>query len=104
MDSTAKENPTKVATNKIPTLSKGVYIALSALREAIAVEGEQPPTSEHIPEGIRAVSVHKWRAYAYWWVISSGGARAKQQAFKRAFEKLISTRKVTISEGWVWIS
>jgi hypothetical protein len=62
-----------------PMLSKGAHIALSALREAIAVEGEQPPPSDHIPEGIRAVSMHTWRAYAHWWAISTGGARATNQ-------------------------
>jgi hypothetical protein len=87
-----------------PMLSKGAHIALSALQEAIAVEGEQPPSSDHIPEGVQAVGVDRWRAYAYWWVISTGGARARQQAFKRAFDRLVSTKKVCTWEGWVWIA
>jgi hypothetical protein len=99
-----RENVISAPAIKIARISKGVHIALLALQEAIAVEGERPPPSSHIPEDVKAVSVHQWRGWCYWEGISSGGARAKQQAFKRAFDRLLATNKVCAWEGWVWIA
>jgi hypothetical protein len=99
-----QENVTPVPAITIARISKGTHIALVALQEAIALVGEYPPPSGHIPERVKAVSVHQWRGYAYWEGISSGGARARQRAFKRAFDKLVSTKKVSTWDGWVWIS
>lgn len=98
-----EENPIPVPATKITRISRGAHIALLALQEALLLVGQYPSSCGHIPEGVKAVSVHQWREYAYWEGISSGGARAKQQAFKRAAERLVSAKKVCRWEGWVWI-
>jgi hypothetical protein len=93
----AKERPTA----KMP---KAAQIALRALAEAITERGEVPPASNHIPGGIKTVSVSVWRQQAYLRGISeSNEDRARQQAFKRAFERLIATGRVGIWDGEVWL-
>ena len=51
--------------DKTAKLTKGAKIALAALHEAIGECGEVPPASNHIPPGVKAVTVKQWRDYAY---------------------------------------
>ncbi len=76
-------------------LPKAAQTALRALREALIECGGIPPASNHIPAGVRVVTVNKWRDYAYRMGISTSPEdRAKQQAFKRATEHLIGAEHV----------
>src|SRR5262249_54443163 len=70
-------------------LSKAAQIALRALREALDEVGAIPPASNHIPAGVRCVSIDQWRRNAYARGIStSEKPRARQAAFQRAVEHL----------------
>jgi hypothetical protein len=85
-------------------LSKGAQIALRALRDAIDECGLEPPASNHIPTGVKAVTVEQWRTYAYRLGVSgSSEARARQLAFQRAHEALIAADQVAVWEPMAWI-
>jgi hypothetical protein len=76
-------------------LPPSATIALKALQEAVAQCGESPPSSNHIPSSVNTVTKDLWRRYAYQMGISSSEEdRAKQAAFKRAAERLISLELV----------
>jgi len=89
---------------KPSSMPKAAKIALRALDEAIAEAGEIAPASNHIPTTVRTVSVELWRQYSYQRGISAAdaGARAKQQAFKRASEHLVAAGYVGIWDEHVW--
>jgi hypothetical protein len=48
------------------------------------------------------VRIEHWRHCAYQAGISSGGARARQVAFKRAHEKLVEGKHVCAWEEYRW--
>jgi hypothetical protein len=97
------DGPVVTATSKAPRLTKSAQTALRALVEAIGEVGNIPPASNHIPPGVRVVTVDQWRDYSYRMGISTSGEdRAKQQAFKRASEQLIGGRHVGFWDGHVW--
>ncbi|HVQ80044.1 MAG TPA: hypothetical protein VMS82_08865, partial [Pseudolabrys sp.] len=88
--------------SKAPRLAKAAQTALRALVEAISECGDIPPASNHIPAGVRVVTIDQWRQYAYLMGISTSVEdRAKQQAFKRASEHLIGGRHVGFWDGQV---
>src|SRR5262245_8461987 len=90
-------------TSKAPRLPKAAQTALRALVEAIGEVGNIPPASNHIPPGVRVVTIDQWRNYAYRLGISTSAEdRAKQQAFKRASEHLIGGGYVGCWDGLVW--
>jgi hypothetical protein len=90
-------------TGKLP-LKGAVKIGLRALEEAIAAEGENI-ASIGIPEGTRSVTVSQWRLRAYGLGISkSTHDRARQTAFKRCSEALISSGHVTKNEDRVRVT
>jgi AAA domain len=84
-------------------LPKAAQIALRALKEAIDEVGTVPPASNHIPPKVKTVTIEQWRDYAYRRGISTGEDRAKQQAFKRASEQLISGQHAAVWNGLVWL-
>jgi AAA domain len=84
-------------------LTPAAKIALQALIEAVVEVGETPPASNHIPAGVRTVTVKQWRQYAYLRGISTGEARAKEKAFERASEQLLSRGKISRWDETVWI-
>ena len=89
--------------SKSAKLTKGAKIALSALHEAIGECGEVPPTSNHIPDGVKAVTIDQWRDYAYRRGISTSDKEsAARMAFARASECLIAARKVGVWDSFVW--
>jgi hypothetical protein len=89
---------------KTARLPKGAQIALRALCEAVEELGTVPPPANHIPTGIRTVSIDHWRKYAYARGISTSDEdRAKQQAFKRASEYLIGAGRVGMWDNSVWV-
>ena len=85
-------------------LTKSAQIALNALAEVIVEQGAVPPTSNHIPAAVRAVSVDAWRKHSYLRGISTGDDRAKQLAFQRASERLIGSSRVGTWDGLVWLA
>jgi hypothetical protein len=88
---------------KRKAMPKGARIALRALVEAVAEAGTMPSASNHIPAGTKTVTVEMWRTYTYRRGIStSEEPRARQQAFKRATEHLISERHVGIWDDQAW--
>ncbi len=90
------------AKKKLPA---SAVIALNALTDAILASGVVPPTSNYIPDGVKAVTIDQWRTYAYWRAISdSKEERARQAAFKRAKDALAAGKFIGIWEPWVWIA
>jgi hypothetical protein len=86
-----------------PKLTKGARIALTALHEAIGECGEIPPASNHIPAGVKAVTISQWRDYAYRsGLCSSDEPRAKRMAFQRASEALVAAKSIAIWEPHAW--
>jgi hypothetical protein len=86
-------------------LTKGAQTALRALTEALNEQGEPAAASNHIPAGVRVVSVEQWRQYAYRRGISAADTtpRAQQKAFKGASEYLIGAGRVGIWDKSVWL-
>jgi hypothetical protein len=82
--------------------------AFELLRNALARNGEVPPTNAHIPSNTLCVTEGLWRRYCENGFISEGDpdpvkrAEATRKAFKRASEKLIGSR-VGKWDLWVWI-
>jgi hypothetical protein len=85
-------------------LPKGAQTALRALAEAIEERGEIAPTNNHVPANVRVTTVDVWREFAYARGISTGEPRAKQQAFKRAFEHLVAFQAVGTWDQHVWLA
>jgi hypothetical protein len=91
--------------DKAAKLTKGAKIALAALHEAIGECGKVPPASNHIPVGVKCVTRHQWREYAYRQGVSgSDEPRARQTAFQRAHEALVAARQVGVWEPHVWFT
>ncbi len=86
-------------------LPKGAAIALAALQKAIEDVGEVSAASNHIPAGVRVVTVEKWRTYAYQSGISdTDDADARRMAFRRAHETLIGGQHVSAWEEFRWLA
>ena len=99
------ESARPIRVPKSERLTKAAQIALRALSEALDEQGGPAPPSNHVPPGIRAVSVSAWREQSYRRGISTSEEnRAKQQAFKRASEHLIGSGRVGAWDGQVWLN
>ena len=86
-----------------PRPTGAAKVALNALREAVDDLGTPAPASNHIPPGIKVVSVDHWRDYAYRRGISpSDKPRARQAAFQRAVQSLCAAGLVGIWEPHAW--
>jgi hypothetical protein len=86
-------------------LPKAAQIALRALAEAISESGEPAPASNRIPAGVRITTLDRWRNHAYPRGIStSEKPRARQAAFQRGSEHLISTQAVGMWGELVWLA
>jgi len=97
----ATSKPVKIKGARMP---KAAQTALRALREAIDEAGGPAPASNHIPAGVRVVSLERWREYAYRRGISaSEEPRARQQAFKRGSEHLVGVQAVAIWDELAWL-
>jgi AAA domain len=87
----------------VAKLTKGAKIALNALQDALGDCGAIPPASNHIPPGVKAITISQWRDYAIRRGIStSADARAKNMAFQRATECLVAAKAVAIWEPHAW--
>lgn len=97
------DSPVTDSANKPARMTKSTQTALRALQEAVSECGDVPPASNHIPAGVKVISVDQWRNYAYRMGISTSTEdRAKQQAFKRASEHLIGCGHVGFWDGHAW--
>jgi hypothetical protein len=94
----------RIASKTSKKMKGAALTALRALQKAIDECGVPPPASNHIPPSARTVSVDQWRQYSYSsGITSSSDARARQQAFKRAFDKLIADGDAAVWNDNVWI-
>jgi RecA-family ATPase len=84
-------------------MGKWAKTAFRALKEAVDECGRTPPASNHIPHGVRVVTIEQWRQYAYSRGISTGGDRAQQKAFKTATDQLIGDALVGAWNEHVWL-
>jgi hypothetical protein len=96
------ELPETKATGKAPRLPKSAKISLRALHKAVDETGAVPPASNHIPSGVCVIGLNAWRQYAYSMGISSGEDRAKQMAFKTAYDHLLAGRHIGVWNEQVW--
>jgi hypothetical protein len=84
-------------------LTKTAKIALDALNEAIGECGEVPAASNHIPNGVKTVTIEQWRTYAYMrGICSSDDDRARRQAFQRGTDTLIAARQAAMWNKCAW--
>lgn len=90
--------------NKKPQrLTKGAKIALAALNEAVSECGIVPPTSNHIPTGVKCVTQEQWRDYVGRRGISNGDTKdAARKAFSRASDALIADKLVGCWSPYIW--
>jgi hypothetical protein len=78
--------------------------ALQLLADAINLSGEIPPASNHIPPNTQCVAEEVWRECCYRGSISGSGKQdAKQKAFKRAADDLLTAGRIGKWDPWVWI-
>jgi AAA domain len=93
-----------VKVKKKPTLSDKQKLVHTALAEALAEVGTEPPSAEQIPPSVKNVVTNKqWRQFAHRRDISKGTKKAKDKAFERAAERLITLKMVGVWDDNVWI-
>jgi hypothetical protein len=84
-------------------LTKAAQTALRALHEAISEMGAVPPSSNHIPEHVRAVTIDQWRERAiHMGVSTSAERRARNKAFHDGSAALIAAGRVAMWEPFAW--
>jgi hypothetical protein len=89
--------------DKAVRLTKGAKIALAALHEAIGDCGEIPPASNHIPPGMKTVTVTQWRDLAVKRGISTSDKESgPRMAFNRATETLLADHRAAIWDKYAW--
>ena len=91
-------------TGRAPSLTKASQTALRALEEIVIEFGRVPAASNHIPANLSTVDLNRWREHAYLRGISgSDEPRAKQKAFKCAFDALLASKRIGFWDGQIWI-
>ncbi len=98
--------PEQEPSSRPARMNHGEQVAMKMLREALAEAGERPPTSNHIPEGVKTVVTKDlWRRYCYQGGISADDATqdAQRKAFKRAVQSLHARDLVGVWEPFVWV-
>lgn len=85
------------------TLKQSAKIALRALEEVIAEQGDFPPASEYIPDDVKVVSIDAWRAHAVQRELSSAkDEKSKHRTFTRAYDSLLSASVIGCWQDSVW--
>ena len=95
-----RREPTGKTGVVLPTGNTGVVFR--ALQRAIAERGEEAPSSDHIPSGVRVVSPDCWREYADN-MMSESTADARRKAFKRGYDSLLASGHVCVWGSNAWI-
>jgi AAA domain len=97
--------PTTRAASASKGLTKAASIALQALQQALAEQGEHAAASNNIPAGTRVVLLDTWRSYAYKrGITSSDEPRARQVAFQRGFEALLAAKRAGFWDRYAWLA
>lgn len=90
--------------SKRPKLTGAALTAWRALNEALGELGEVPPEANHVPSGVKTVTIKQWRDYAKRRGIStSDEPRAMNAAFQRAVESLSKYNMIGIWDNRVWV-
>jgi AAA domain len=86
-------------------LPKSARVALKALEKAIGDSGQPVAYADGVPAGTIAVTVDQWREQAYRAGISpSGTPRARQQAFQRARDAVVTSGKAIVAGEHAWLA
>lgn len=89
--------------NQPRKLTKTAKIVLAALHDAISECGEVPPACNHIPQGVKCVTINQWRTYVYQSLVSDlDEPRAKQKAFNRGTETLTADNVAAVWNNYAW--
>ncbi|OGI41830.1 MAG: hypothetical protein A2150_00505 [Candidatus Muproteobacteria bacterium RBG_16_64_11] len=92
------------ASKRTRPLTGAAQVALRALREAIADHGEPLPATSTIPNGVRGVTVDRWRQqFRIRYGSDERGDRALRLAFQRGRENLLREQMVSLSDPYAWI-
>lgn len=77
--------------------------ALRALHEVIGEAGIIPPPDPYIPPSTKAVTIAEWRAHALKRGLGGGDdPKLQQQAFRRAYGRLLDSNHCAVSEPYAW--
>jgi hypothetical protein len=88
---------------KAASLPPAAKIALAQLNDAVAVAGEMPSASNHIPQHVRVVAYDTWRRYCYAGQIAPADTdAAREKAFQRAANRLVAAGHAAKWQNWVW--
>jgi hypothetical protein len=97
------DNVKAAKTSREPRLTKAAKIALNALQYAIGECGAVPPATNHIPAGVKCITLDQWREYAFSLGISaSTESRARRAAFQRGTEFLIAAKAAAVWKDHAW--
>jgi hypothetical protein len=96
----AEPKTAKQPKSKLPAAAK---IALNTLKKALADSGESVPASNHIPDGMRVVTVEQWRRFHYVGTASDMNTEARKKAFQRARETLQAAGLIGLHADHCWI-
>ena len=97
------DNVKAAKTSREPRLTKAAKIALNALQYAIGECGAVPPATNHIPAGVKCITLDQWREYAFSLGISaSTELRARRAAFQRGTEFLIAAKAAAVWKDHAW--
>lgn len=84
---------------------KGIAaVALQALREEIAANGQALPETSTIPKGARGVKLDQWRERFRIRYGEDKDASVRAKAFWRAKDVLLSANAIGLSDPWAWVS
>jgi hypothetical protein len=92
--------------NASKRLPQSTIVARNALVEALDERGFHPePRPAQVPNHLKVVTKDQWREQAYLRGISpEGGDRAKQKAFKSAYDRLLADGRIAVWDELVWLT
>ena len=76
--------------------------ALDALKYALDEVGEIPPVSNHIPPGVKTVTLTQWKAY-FDKRTSLDKPNSRRKAFEAGSDKLHSEKIIGILDTYAWL-
>ncbi|HJU20603.1 MAG TPA: AAA family ATPase [Stellaceae bacterium] len=107
VEADAKPDPEAKPKERAPLTTKAYRRALRILIDMVRDEGVPLPMAPGFPDDLtlRGVWVNRWREVCRQRCLSaSEDQRAQNQAFQRAVENLLDEARITICEGWVWLT
>lgn len=93
--------PSGGAKSKAPALAGKPHAALHALNECVADGAETPPLDEHVPTGVKGVSLTTWRDRLLKLSILNAKGNPRQE-FSRIHVTLKNKGRIGIWDGFVW--